>query len=219
MRLDERLEELRHWLAVARAGLSSEAVHEARVTGRRLRAFLTLGQQHVLVDDLRWLVGSLGRLRDLDVALETSIDAGGPFHAWLVAARATESEQALRVLEHPRLDALLAALGQVRPVSKREAMTALQRLEVKLRLSQKAARRDVTIEALHEVRKAVRRKRYAFEWLRRDTSELQATQAVVGEACDLNLLARLLAESGQKHAAVRVERALERLVPALAAMR
>ena len=218
MRLDERVMELRRWLVAARAGLSSEAVHEVRVTGRRLRAFLTLGRQHVLVDDLRWLVGSMGRLRDLDVALETPVGAAGPFHEWLAAARAADAGEARRVLQHPRLEALLMALERVQPVSKRSAQQALDRLDVKLKATLKAARGDATIEALHELRKAVRRKRYAFEWLGRDASTLQATQSLMGEACDLNLLKRLLAECGEKAAAARVDQALQVVVPALAAL-
>lgn len=219
MRLDAQLEELHRWLGVARADLSSEPVHELRVTVRRVRAFLALGGQHVLVDDLRWLVGSLGRLRDLDVALETPVGAAGPFHAWLAGARAAEAREATRVLEHPRLEALVVALAQVRPVSKRHAQRALERLEVRLLETLKAARREATIEALHEVRKAVRRKRYALEWLGRDAAALQATQSLVGEACDLNLLHRLLAECGELAGASRVERALKIIVPALAATR
>lgn len=219
MRADERVEELRRWLAAARDGLSSEAVHEVRVTGRRLRAFLTLGEHHVLVDDLRWLVGSLGRLRDLDVALELPVAAPGPFQAWLVAERRAEAEHAADLLEHPRVDALVMALRQVPRVSKRRAHRALERLDAKLTVAQETARRDVTIESLHELRKAVRRTRYALEWLGEDESALQRTQALVGEACDLKLLQRLLLEFGHPAAARCVERGLELVVPALAAMR
>ncbi|MDP3232942.1 MAG: CHAD domain-containing protein [Myxococcales bacterium] len=219
MRLDERVGELRRWLEVARDGLSAESVHEVRVTGRRLRAFLTLGAHHVLVDDLRWLVGSLGRLRDLDVALELPVAASGPFQAWLVAERRAEAENAARLLQHPRVDALVMALGRVPRVSKRRAHRALARLEAKLTVAQETARRDATIDSLHELRKAVRRTRYALEWLGEDEAALQRKQGLVGEACDLNLLERLLLEAGQPAAARCVERALELVVPALAAMR
>lgn len=219
MRVDERVEELRHWLEVARDGLSSEAVHEVRVTGRRLRAFLTLGGHHVLVDDLRWLVGSLGRLRDLDVALELPVAAPGPFQAWLVAERNAEAENTARLLERPRVEALVMALGRVPRVPKRRAHSALARLDAKLTEAEATARREPTIEALHELRKAVRRTRYALEWLGEDESTLQRKQALVGEACDLNLLARLLLEAGQPAASRCARRGLERVVPALAAMR
>ncbi len=219
MRLDERVGELRRWLGVARDGLSAESVHEVRVTGRRLRAFLTLGGHHVLVDDLRWLVGSLGRLRDLDVALELPVAAPGPFQAWLVAERRAEADRAARLLERPRLKALVVALGQVPPVSKRRAHRALARLDAKLTEAETAARREPTIERLHELRKAVRRTRYALEWLGEDESALQRKQGLVGEACDLKLLERLLLEFGHPAAARCVDRALEVVVPALAAMR
>ncbi len=219
MRVAERVEELRRWLAVARDGLSPEAVHEVRVTGRRLRAFLMLGGHHVLVDDLRWLVGSLGRLRDLDVALELPVAAPGPFQAWLVAERSAEAQEAARLLARPRVEALVMALGRVPRVSKRRAHRALARLDAKLIEAQETAGRDVTIDRLHELRKAVRRTRYAREWLGEDESALQRTQALVGEACDLKLLERLLLEFGHPAAARCVERALEVVVPALAAMR
>ncbi|MDP1915242.1 MAG: CHAD domain-containing protein [Myxococcales bacterium] len=219
MRVDERVEELRRWLAVARDGLSPEAVHEVRVTGRRVRAFLMLGGHHVLVDDLRWLVGSLGRLRDLDVALELPVAAPGPFQAWLVAERSAEAEEAARLLARPRVEALVMALGRVPRVSKRRAHRALARLDANLIEAQETAWRDVTIDRLHELRKAVRRTRYALEWLGEDESALQRTQALVGEACDLKLLERLLLEFGHPAAARCVERALEVVVPALAAMR
>lgn len=218
MRVDERVEELRRWLEVARAGLSSEAVHEVRVTGRRLRAFLTLGGHHVLVDDLRWLVNSLGRLRDLDVALELPVAAPGPFQAWLVAQRSAEADTASRLLERPRVEALVMALRQVPRIPKGRAHGALARLEATLTEAEAAARREPTIEALHELRKSVRRTRYAREWLGEDESALVRRQALVGEACDLKLLERLLLEAGQPAAARCVERALEVVVPALAAM-
>lgn len=218
MRLDERVEELRRWLEVAREGLSAEAVHEVRVTGRRLRAFLTLGGHHVLVDDLRWLVGSLGRLRDLDVALELPVAAPGPFQAWLVGQRRAEAENVSRLLEQPRVEALVMALSQVPRVPKRRAHGALVRLDAKLTEAEAAARREPSIEALHGLRKAVRRTRYAREWLGEDESALVRKQSLVGEACDLKLLERLLLEFGHPAAARCVERALEVVVPALAAM-
>ncbi|MEJ0023873.1 MAG: CHAD domain-containing protein [Alphaproteobacteria bacterium] len=59
---------------VVRRRLDSEAIHQARIGIRRLRSAFSLfgplvsdSQSKLVVDDLKWISDSFGRVRDLDV--------------------------------------------------------------------------------------------------------------------------------------------------------
>lgn len=215
MQATEQLVELRRQLETARAHLSVDAVHEVRVVGRRLHVFLLLCRLPVLVDDLRWLVGALGPVRDLDVALGLMPGKQGAFHDWLTTRREAATAGALAVVRHRRVDALVRALAVLPALTARQATPAFRRLEERLARAWRVGRRERTVEALHDVRKAVRRARYALEWLGRDAEGLRETQGVLGEVCDLSLLQRLLAEAGAPAAVDHVDRALNALTAAV----
>jgi CHAD domain-containing protein len=71
-RLDEQVRALLEYEAVAREGADPEGVHQMRVAVRRIRAALKASDEPQLDevhDELRWLGGVLGRIRDLDVLL------------------------------------------------------------------------------------------------------------------------------------------------------
>ncbi len=111
-----------------RSGVDPEAVHQARIALRRLRAALRVfraafdpGAIEALKRDLRWLARELGRVRDLDVArarlredgrrlpasLRTIAEAAD---AGLAALRRRARARLLRALDAPRTAGLLDAL-------------------------------------------------------------------------------------------------------------
>jgi CHAD domain-containing protein len=69
-RIDQQLRALLANEQVAREGVDPEGVHEMRVAVRRVRAALRAsGHPEAVQEELRWLGGVLGRIRDLDVLL------------------------------------------------------------------------------------------------------------------------------------------------------
>lgn len=159
---DEMVRSLREQLAIAREGRDPEGVHQVRVLSRRLDVWLRLGGWRVLRDDLRWLRGVAGPARDLDALATMSLPSD--VHAAVVAERA-RAQPALRdVLSSPRVGGLLDALAVLPPVA---ADDAARRTAALLRRAVKLGRRlhpdDPDPEALHRLRRAVRRARYAIE--------------------------------------------------------
>lgn len=92
-----------------------EALHQARVALRRLRALLSLFRPLVvdpelggMEDELRWIAGAMREARELDVALPLIADAG--VRAWLEGARRHAYSGARQALFSPRLALLLERL-------------------------------------------------------------------------------------------------------------
>lgn len=232
-------------LAAAEAGLlagETEAVHDARVATRRLRA--VLGEFPRLVDDddvadLRGRLKSWGRLlgeaRDLEVMLGM-LDEAVP-----AAARVRAQEQwgprfdavraavvaHLGTAEHARLRADLAAAAAEPPFTRRArhpwqdelprgARRAARRVERRerraARLAAESPHGDAAAAAhvdaaQHDVRKAVRRARYAAEVVaagsgRRAHRAAEAVeryaeqQDALGAAHDTAVLRRALSDLG-----------------------
>ncbi len=104
-------------IPAVRAGTDPEAIHRMRVATRRMRAALRtfrrpLGGRAALehrVEELRWIAGLLGAVRNEDVLL-----------AWLGRYRSLAD-----VDEHGELDAFAAARGAIRAASHRELVAAL----------------------------------------------------------------------------------------------
>ena len=170
-----------------------DAVHQMRVTARRLRSalkgfrsVLRADQVRLLNEDLRWLGRVLGDARDLEV-LHHRISVAlagqppelviGPVSATLTryfAGREAEArDRALAVLRSARyftlLDRLTELLDQppLRPAADRPARKVLRRdLRHALRVVRRRARRARAgggDDALHDVRKAAKRLRYLAE--------------------------------------------------------
>lgn len=211
-RVSAQVEALRDALERGRARLDAEAVHDARVAARRLITFLALAELRVLRHDLRRLVRGLGRLRDLDVALEAL--PSGAFQAWLAGERKREAAR-VRPLLGADVEAVLTALTNLPAPSPKAGERGLAQAREGVRQRTRAAKRAGTIEAVHALRKALRRERYVREWLGRDVEALRARQELVGVACDLASLQRLLVEAGDERGARVVQGGVERLVPLL----
>ncbi len=213
-------------LAVARRGKDPEGVHQARVACRRLRVWLSLSGHEALDADLTWLAKGLGPLRDLDVLCEGPLAEDGPFSAFLEAERAAAQRQAKVVWEAPRVRALVKALEALPPASSRAAKRERARLEKKVRRGVRrlgaARKRPVgeQVERAHELRRDLRRLRYAREWLGEDVKGFSEVQDALGALCDVAALERHVQRYGaQGHPdAAAMRRRLERALGELLAL-
>lgn len=196
------LEHLRNHLAVARAGDDPEGVHQLRVAAGRLSVWLELAGRRALRDDLAWLRRSASGVRDLDVLLaRAKNECGklGEWRGWLAAQRDEKRVQLVRVLDSPRLAALLAALSTLPPLAPAEADARLacfsrrvRRAASRLRAGAREEEKKHDAAALHRARRALRRWRYALEWTGADASEIKRWQEDLGELNDRAVLLRHL---------------------------
>lgn len=179
-------------LSVARDGEDPEGVHQLRVASARLETFLRLGARRALRDDLRWLRERASAVRDLDVLLAGKLPK--PFAEWLAAERVVARAGLLEALESPRLRALLEAWNWVPPLDRESAAHERRRLARRATVrAATALEHDAPLDAFHAVRRALRRLRYADEWLGRDASELKALQQSLGELNDVAVVRRYFA--------------------------
>jgi len=181
-----------HWLKVnhpvaCEGGV--EGVHRLRTTTRRLRSALDLFRGLTdsawadrLGDELKWLAGKLGDVRDIDVliarfenaAKETGgAEALGPLFDWLRGRHAVASEALREALRGERYTTLTTALaGSLGAIPHDDSAwepcrTALPPLVddvwKRLKRAGRALRPDDPDEDFHEVRKRAKRARYAAE--------------------------------------------------------
>lgn len=205
----ERLDRARE---LALAGEDPEGVHQVRVAARRLRVWLTLGEHEALHEDLRWLCRALSGERDLDVLRE--VLGGEGLEVLQREARARVRE----ALESPRYAALREGLGALRGPKRRKAERVAAKLERAVQRRRRALEWPVSmqsLDALHALRRALRRARYAREWLGQSGKALAAVQEQLGVVCDLCALRRLLAQ----HAPEAVPQVEQGLARALALLR
>ena len=208
--------------------LDTDLVHRTRVATRRYRSALkvyakafTSDRAATLEMELGWLAGVLGEVRDLHVLREHLHDEVaalpveqvlGPVAARISSRLAAEEGDAARALaaamRSKRYFALMAELTAWRselPVDGRqEAAATMKYLQKAQRTVQKrwAAVPDGTgrDEALHRVRKAAKRARYAAELAeaavgkpaRKAAKDLQRTQKILGARQDQVVAAEFL---------------------------
>lgn len=200
---DERRIECGRWreallerIDVARAGRDSEGVHGLRVACARLDVYLRLLGWRVLRADLRWLRRAASSVRDRDVLLAQS-DLPDAFRAALQAQREPAREQLLAVLAHQRCGALLNALEELPPLHFASAQRRIRKLATRVALLGLNARRpDADVDALHALRRALRRLRYAHEWLNREPKTARRLQDELGALNDVVVAQRQLAALG-----------------------
>ncbi|HWJ81125.1 MAG TPA: CYTH and CHAD domain-containing protein [Nocardioides sp.] len=217
--LDRRVHELVRLDPLARADVP-DAVHRMRVAGRRLRALL--GSYRSLLDrdvtdpvrgELAWVVGALGGPRDLEVVQERLDALIGDQSEAAAAGRAALHEQhdrahaaAVAALASPRYFALLETLTGLaehppwrdragRPATHelhRTLRKQVRRLDAAAEAARVAHGSEARAAALHDVRRAVKRVRYAVEaalpFLGADAAsyaeELASVQDVLGDHHD-----------------------------------
>ena len=201
-----------------------DAVHQVRVSARRLRSTLAAFRNVLdrtatapLRDELSWLGGELADVRDGEVALAHLRDVVAAEPAELVlgpvAARLQQAEirdcragldRAQRTVADPRylrlLDDLYALLAdppfvarageQVTPVLDDALRHSARRLRRRLAAARRAPETDRAL-ALHDVRKAAKRVRYAAETCRGEMSHVRKlakaatkVQTALGEVQD-----------------------------------
>ena len=216
-----------------RLGTDSEELHQMRVATRRLRAFLRAG--HELLDpewaeavreELQWLGGALGPVRDLDVLvehLEPEVEQLGDDRAEgrkllrsLERKRRTARRRLLEVLDSTRYLALLDTLEQ--PIATIAAARTLEEIHAaehaRLRKAVKTLDDASPDEELHAARIMVKRARYAAELLgdARYVKAAKALQDVLGEHQDAVVASECLRALAERMptAAVAAGRLLER---------
>ena len=175
---------------LVRLGNEQEAIHQARVATRRIRADLQLfapilsrRASHDLPADLQWIGGLLGGVRDTDVMLarlrDHAIGAGGPERvdsllAQLDHARDERRSTLLDAMGSPRYTHLLDELVDLvnRPPLRphraarraaRHAPELTNRSWKKLRRTVRALPKHPSDDQLHAVRKRAKHLRYAVE--------------------------------------------------------
>ncbi len=177
-----------------RIGEDPEELHDMRVAARRMRAAIKIFERTLPVrargfrDTLKWIAGSLGQVRDLDVLLgrlEAWISVAAPedqepigaLRVVLEEQRAKARKAMLRTLDSRRYARFVASFGSFLQKGPSRRATAARQpiLEVAPDLVRKPYRRvrklgdPVTMgspgEEYHELRKKGKRLRYALEFL------------------------------------------------------
>src|SRR5436190_11136239 len=182
--LARQLRELERFDPGVRLGADLEDLHRFRVATRRSRALIRASRDLFgerlapLGEELRWLGGALGPVRDLDVLLDhlrpqvASLDEERPDGEAIVAALEEEREAArdvlLEALSSERytalLDAFAAALAELAAVEAAGGVADLAQRELKkLRKAHAALGDEPRDEELHALRIRAKRARYAAE--------------------------------------------------------
>lgn len=201
----------------------AEATHQLRVALARIRAWLWLGGHRVLRDDARWLRDAAQPLRDLDVQLELGVGAA---ERALADRRERARAQLTAALAAPRTRALFDALAAMPPIPTPEATAGAARAAKRAAaLLENLDAPRPELDPLHDLRRAVRRLRYALEALGRDATLAIDLQSSLGDACDCMLALHSLGRSGphrqglaqrRDDALARARKQAARLEPALA---
>jgi CHAD domain-containing protein len=204
-------------------------VHHARITIRRAQSALDLGDKVFAsgsVDDLRgelrWLMGALGTLRDLDVLVLRlrDLDADAALIAEFTRERG-EAEARLRViLDSDRCDRLVETLRETArrlPASpladdnaQRHLRPIVRRRWRKLTRAVDALGSHPTAQQLHHVRILAKRCRYTCEICEREfgaparrmARRLRAVQDELGALHDTDVLVARLHEVGTRKPAL-----------------
>jgi CHAD domain-containing protein len=188
-----------------RLGADPEELHKQRVATRRLRSLLRSTRSQLedpervdrLRDELRWLGGVLGEVRDRDVLIAylleelATIDEAAAFGGILELLDAEREEARkglLAALDSPRYRTLLEELEQPPALREGERLeTAAEADYDRLRQAVNRLGNDPADQELHRVRKTAKRARYAAETLdgeSRFVSRAKDVQDVLGEHQD-----------------------------------
>lgn len=178
-------------------------VHAARVAARRTQTALWLARQGdarltfpELEAGLKALTRALGARRDLDVALETdpSLDLlrrRKVMTAELAAAAAPERWTAVAQELDRAVDTVAAAAATL-------DLPAAQ-LTLRKKLGRWLAHPPKDTPAVHELRKSLKRARYAMEALDLDASPLHGVQHELGQMHDAQVLMELRGKTKALH--------------------
>lgn len=168
-----------------------EAIHRLRVATRRLRAALRMlrevapaGEAESTADELAWLCGAIGAVRDLDMLAQLLEDratrlepdfirALEPLSDTIRRQRTVEKERLVAALDSERYRGLVQRLGAVAPQATADGVTLgavaarLVRPQLRAMLRAGAGLDEASPpETLHRLRVRVKKLRYALEPLR-----------------------------------------------------
>jgi len=168
-----------------------EAIHRLRVATRRLRAALRMlrevapsNEAESAADELGWLCGAIGAVRDLDVLAQlleeraTRLEADfiralAPLSDTMRRQRAVEQERLVAALDSERYRGLVERLGAIAPTPAADSVTLgavaarLVRPQLRAMLRAGAGLDEASPpETLHRLRVRVKKLRYALEPLR-----------------------------------------------------
>lgn len=232
--LDEQLRELEAHDPGVRFGGDAEDLHQFRVATRRTRAIeratrgLLGDVLRPLGDELKWLAGTLGPVRDLDVLLErlrAEVDALGEDRAaGLELVEALERERRelretlLEAMDSERYFALLELFEtQIASLPDLDAPKGLAPVAAKqLRKLEKAARalpRNPSDVELHGLRIRAKRARYSAELAgarKKYVDALKELQDVIGEHQDAVVAEARLRKLARAKTAIAAGRLIER---------
>lgn len=189
--LERWLQHLLEHLPIAREGQDPEGVHQVRVAVRRLRVWLRLAGMRVLEDDLAWLVRAAGQVRDLEVLLQHP-NLPIAFQKWARVRLEEARTGFIPVLDSPRLVGLLQALSTLPALDGKAAEARLKRFLQQVERRAEEWRTKSSIESLHTLRRALRRLRYAREWLGQDSDTVKTLQEIFGQVGDLSFILNYL---------------------------
>jgi CHAD domain-containing protein len=211
-----------------RTGIDPEDLHQFRVATRRLRAFLRAGRElldrewaDAVREELSWLGGTLGAVRDQDVLIERLRDEAGeldevdraalePLFARLEAEREAARAEFPATLDSDRYLALLAGLEADPPLLEDSDSTLTAVWQREYRRTKKtfgALGDDSPDDDLHAARIRVKRARYA--------AELAAPELGKKGAAFVDAAKELQDVLGAHQDAVVGEEVLRRLAPEL----
>jgi CHAD domain-containing protein len=237
--LTRQLRELERHDPGVRRGAHAEDLHQFRVATRRTRAVIRATRPLLgdlltpLEDELKWLAGVLGPVRDLDVlierlraeadALDDDRGAVEALVASLEAERTMVRDALLGALSSPRYLALLSAFeASVASLPVLDASGVLRPLAAgELERLGKAARRlpdEPTDDELHAVRIRAKRARYSAELaaldggpaIERYVAALKDLQDVIGEHQDAVVAEARLRRIARAQTALAAGRLIER---------
>ena len=236
-RLRRQLDEILAKDPPTRLGDDPESLHDMRVAVRRARALLRAGRSlfatdtQMLEQELRWLGGVLGDVRDLDVLLDhlrreaSALDpadreAARGFLLVLDRQRARARRALMKALDAERyvhlLDGFEDTLDELEPSGASVPLARLAARELdKLRRDVHALGDAPTDEGLHSLRKRAKRTRYTQELAgaERLAERAKALQGVLGEHQDSVVAEerlRALSEAASPEQAVAAGRLVER---------
>jgi CHAD domain-containing protein len=213
----ELVTELITWDRAVRADVD-DAVHQMRVTTRKLRSLLKDSAEPWVLDELRTLAGILGVPRDAEVLAQKYDQAlfelppdlvRGPVRERLVDGARKRYELGLRraiaALRTERYFRLLDALEQITATSE-EDLPSLDAAYKRVRKAAKAAKKSgpERDEALHRIRKGAKRLRYtaAAGGNKRVAEAAKEIQTLLGDHQDATVSrTHLLQQAEAAHAA------------------
>lgn len=218
----EQLDELLVWDRAVRAE-ADDAVHQMRVTTRKIRSLLQaspdsfgLSDDTSILDELRELASVLGEARDAEVLAERyrgALDklppklARGPVRDRLIDGAEQRYRAGVRhslaAMRSPRyfrlLDALEAVIATTPPTGPRSGPVAVTAAGKKVRKAAKAARRatdeDLDV-AIHRIRKRAKRLRYTADAVgaKKVSKRAKKVQSLLGDHQDCVVSQEHLAE-------------------------